>query len=99
MTDTRSEFFANLALVDDTPSWQKPSRCKRPAYLMDGGRRRQVEPREDGWRDSPPGSEPYPEGVEIANEVAIDPDRVFPSPPPEPATGFWHRLLVLICGH
>lgn len=62
----RSEFDAHrLHLVDDTPNWQKPSRCKRP-YVMEGGKRRHVEPREDGWRD-----------VEIANDIAPDHSRTF----------------------
>lgn len=88
MTDTRSEFSANLTLVDDTPSWAKPSRCKRPPYVMDGARRRTVDSFEDGWRD-----------VEAGDDTPLDPRIAFPSPPTEPAAGFWHRLLVLICGH
>jgi len=65
MHDTRSEFAANLTLADDTPNWQKPSRCKRP-YVMDGGRQHQVDPFEDGWRDA-----------ELTNDVPPDASRTF----------------------
>lgn len=61
MKDT--DFDAHrLQLADTTPSWEKPSRCKRPPFVMVGGQRRQVDPFEDGWRDAefePDDSRPF----------------------------------------
>lgn len=57
------------------------------------------ERRGDYWTPSPPGSTPFPLDCEAAGQEPVDPQRLFPSPPPEPPTGFWHRLLILVCGH